>query len=170
MGGLGHLSPGRKWHDSPWPVVAAGNQCFSSRQSPAPGLQIYAKGDGTLAKDTKQASLWYRKAAESDSSDILNNVAWALATSEDPAIQDPAAALAYAQKAVNAEHGNPRAFILDTLAQAYYVNKQYENAFNTERKAIQVAGPEEKEKYNTQMEVYRLAVADQKLPKPRKRT
>ena len=131
---------------------------------------LYAKGDGTLAKDTKQASLWYRKAAESDSSDILNNVAWALATSEDPAIQDPAAALAYAQKAVNAEHGNPRAFILDTLAQAYYVNKQYENAFNTERKAIQVAGPEEKEKYNTQMEVYRLAVADQKLPKPRKRT
>lgn len=131
---------------------------------------VYATGESGVAKDTKQANLWYRKAAESDSADVLNNVAWALATSEDPAIQDPTAALTYAQRAVNAEHGNPRAFILDTLAQGYYVNKQYENALNTERRAIEVASPEEKEKYKTQLEVYRLALGDQKPPKRQKRS
>ncbi len=139
-----------------------GSQCYLA--------DLYAKGEGAIAKDTKQANLWYRKAAESDSSDILNNVAWALATSEDPEIQDPAAALAYAQRAVNAEHGNPRAFILDTLAQAYYANKQYENALNTERRAIEVAGPEEQEKYKAQLELYRLALADQKMPKSKRRS
>ncbi len=57
---------------------------------------LYEKGDSGLAKDAKQASLWYHKAAESSSADILNNVAWALATSDDPAMQDPTAALTYA--------------------------------------------------------------------------
>jgi hypothetical protein len=72
--------------------------------------------------------------------------------------------------AVNAEHGNPRAFILDTLAQAYYANKQYENALNTERRAIEVASPEEQEKYKAQLELYRLALADQKMPKSKRRS
>lgn len=83
---------------------------------------LYAKGEGSVEKDSRQAVRWYRKAAEGGSPDVLNNVAWVMATSPDPDIKDPAAALVYAQKAVSQEKGEPRTFILDTLAQAYFVN------------------------------------------------
>ena len=123
---------------------------------------LYAKGEEGLEKDSRQAVRWYRKAAEGGSPEVLNNVAWAMATSSDPDIKDPAAALMYAQKAVSQEKGEPRAFILDTLAQAYYANGQYEKALDTELKALATANPEDQKNLNMQIAVFRTALAVQK--------
>lgn len=128
---------------------------------------LYAKGEEGVEKDSRQAVRWYRKAAEGGSADVLNNVAWALATSTDPVIKDPAAALMYAQRAVSQEKGQPRAFILDTLAQAYFVNRQYEKALDTELKALASVKPEDQKDYNMKIAVFRTALALQKVQKQR---
>jgi len=49
---------------------------------------------------------------------ILNQMGWLHATAESPTVRDPAKALAYAQRAVEASKGGD-ANILDTLAEAY---------------------------------------------------
>jgi tetratricopeptide (TPR) repeat protein len=127
---------------------------------------MYEKGTG-LPKDAKQAVMWYRKAADQNSgekanADVLNNVAWALATSSEPEVRSPAAALEYAQRAVAAEKGQPRAHILDTLAESYYVNGRYDEAVKTEQRALQVAQPAEKANYLKQLEKYQQAFSGNK--------
>jgi membrane associated rhomboid family serine protease len=125
---------------------------------------VYENGSGGLAKDPAQALYWYRKAADHGSPDILNNVAWAMATSSDPGIRNPSAALDYAQRAVKAEKDKPRPHILDTLAAAYYVNEQYENAVKTEKQAIASVAAEDKNDYLTRLEKYQLALDNSKQP------
>ena len=127
---------------------------------------IYEKGNG-LPKDAKQAVLWYRKAADQSSgekanADVLNNVAWALATSSEPEVRSPAAALEYAQRAVAAEKGQPRAHILDTMAESYYVNGRYDEAVKTEQRALQLAPTAEKANYLKQLEKYQQALSGNK--------
>lgn len=123
---------------------------------------LYEKGGPGVPKDVKKAALWYSKAAEQGMADtpnpeLLNNVAWALATSSEPEVRSPAAALQYAQKAIAAEKGQPRAHILDTLAEAYYVNQRYEDAVKTEKQALGLASAAEKENYQKSLEKYELA-------------
>lgn len=120
--------------------------------------KMYESGDGT-PKDAKQAVYWYRKAADQGSADQLNNVAWAFATSSEPGVRNPEAALEYAQKAVKAEVDNPRPHILDTLAEAYYVNGQYKNAVQTEQRALGLVAAKEKETYVASLAKYQLALA-----------
>jgi hypothetical protein len=48
---------------------------------------------------------------------LLNNLAWILATSSDPALRDPDRAVDLAEEA--AASGEPEAGILDTLSVAY---------------------------------------------------
>ncbi len=67
--------------------------------------------------------------------EVMNNLAWLLLTSEDPAIRDPLKALTLARGAV-ALH--PRGYILDTLATAYWANGLLEEAVLAEEQAIQV--------------------------------
>jgi membrane associated rhomboid family serine protease len=130
---------------------------------------LYAKGDSGAEKDSRKAAFWYHKAAEKGSAVVLNNVAWVMATSPDPALKNPTAALTYAQRAVRAEQEKPRAFILDTLAQAYYANEQYEQALATEYRALASATPEEQKDYTLKIQTFKLALAvQQKLPKQRK--
>jgi membrane associated rhomboid family serine protease len=125
---------------------------------------MYEYGGGGLAKDPAQALYWYRKAADQGSPDALNNVAWALATSPEPGIRNPSAALDYAQRAVKAEKDKPRPHILDTLAEAYYVNEQYENAVKTEKQAIASTSEEDKNDYLTRLAKYQLALDGKKQP------
>ena len=122
---------------------------------------MYEKGDRGLPKDPAQAISWYQKAAEQQFPlGFLNNIAWSLPTSSDSALRNPKLALAYARKAVCADE-HPKPYMLDTLAEAYYVNQQYENAMNTEtenRKHLK------KGYYLVQLAKYKLAKADL-LPK-----
>jgi TPR repeat protein len=124
---------------------------------------LYEKGNGGVPKDTKQAAGWYRKAGDHASSenvnpDLLNNVAWALATSSEPEVRNPRLALEYALKAVAAEKGRPRPHILDTLAEAYFVNDKYDEAVKTEQKALDSTAPANKSGYLKSLEKYRLAL------------
>jgi membrane associated rhomboid family serine protease len=125
---------------------------------------LYEKGHAGVPKDVKKAAFWYGKAAQQGATgkpnpDILNNVAWALATSSEPGVRSPAAALEYAQKAIAAEQGHPRPHILDTLAEAYYANERYEDAVKIEKQAIGLASASEKENYQKSLEKYELAFA-----------
>ena len=62
-------------------------------------------------------------------------MAWFYATSKDPSYRNPSKALEYAQKAVSISQGKTPE-ILDTLAEAYYVNGHYDKAIETETKAL----------------------------------
>jgi tetratricopeptide (TPR) repeat protein len=128
--------------------------------------ELYEKGEAGLLKDPQQAVEWYRKAAEHGSPEILNNVAWAMETSSDPSIRDIPAALGYAHKAVNADKDHPKPYILDTLAYAYFLNQQFEEAITTEQRASELAGSEEKKEYLAKIKIYQLSLkVEKKLPK-----
>jgi tetratricopeptide (TPR) repeat protein len=65
-------------------------------------------------------------------------MAWLYATVEPPALRDPAKALAYALRAVEASGGTDANF-LDTLAEAYYANQEFDKAIDTEERALEIA-------------------------------
>lgn len=69
---------------------------------------------------------------------MLNNAAWTYATAQDASLRDPQKALAYARKAVAISKGE-KAFILDTLAEALYANGLFDEAVETEKKAVAMA-------------------------------
>ena len=69
--------------------------------------------------------------------EVLNNLAWLLATCENRQLRDPEKALAYARRAARLKTAP---HILDTLAESYYVNGDYRQAIETETKAIHLAG------------------------------
>jgi len=122
--------------------------------------KLYESGGRGIPKDDAQALFWYRKSVDHDDANALNNTAWAYATSTDPAIRNPAAALEYARKAVRLGKDHPVPNHLDTLAEALYVNQQYEEAVKTEQEAIAMVSPERKAAYVKQLEKYQLALDD----------
>ncbi|HJX83339.1 MAG TPA: tetratricopeptide repeat protein [Candidatus Angelobacter sp.] len=65
----------------------------------------------------------------------LNNLAWLYATTGDATLRNLPKALEYALQAVALEHAT-NAHPLDTLAEVYYVNRDYGNAVLSERKAL----------------------------------
>ena len=87
---------------------------------------------------------------------ILNHMAWFYATTEDPTLRDPAKALAYAQRAVEASNGGD-ANILDTLAEAYYANQEFDEAIETEERALELTPGVEA--LQNQLEKFRAAKA-----------
>jgi membrane associated rhomboid family serine protease/Tfp pilus assembly protein PilF len=70
-----------------------------------------------------------------DLAEAHNNLAWLLATSEDPKYRKPAEALEHARRAVELTHWKEASFI-DTLAEALYVNGQYPQAVAVQKKAL----------------------------------
>ena len=64
-----------------------------------------------------------------------NNLAWLLATADDPKFRNSAEALKQAQRAVELSHWKEATFI-DTLAEAFYANGQYQQAVATQKKAL----------------------------------
>ena len=84
------------------------------------------------------------KGSEADpgNAGILNQMGWLYATAEPATLRDPAKALAYAQRAVEASGGGD-ANILDTLAEAYYANRQFDKAIETEERALEIAPEQE---------------------------
>jgi len=66
----------------------------------------------------------------------LNNLAWLLATSEDTALRNPEAALELAMRAAAL---NPAPHVLDTLAESYFVNGNFQKAIEVEALALEKA-------------------------------
>jgi tetratricopeptide (TPR) repeat protein len=71
-----------------------------------------------------------------DNAKVLNNLAWLYATCEDEQFRNPKEALRLAEKAAQLEEA---AYILDTLAESYYINGMIEAAINAEKEAIRMA-------------------------------
>jgi Zn-dependent protease with chaperone function len=71
-----------------------------------------------------------------DNPQVLNNLAWLYATCEVERFRDPKKALKLAQKAAEIEK-SPH--ILDTLAESFYVNSQFEKAVEAEMGALDLA-------------------------------
>jgi Zn-dependent protease with chaperone function len=68
-----------------------------------------------------------------DQVNALNNLAWLYATSDDPLYRQPQQSLELALRAASI---SPEPHILDTLAEAYYVNGEIENAIKTSEKSL----------------------------------
>jgi len=88
------------------------------------------------AGDHAKAIGHYREALRDNPQFIeaANNLAWLLATTEQPGLRDPAAAIELAQTALEQDAGSPA--ILDTLAAAYAAAQRYADAVRTQRQAL----------------------------------
>ena len=89
---------------------------------------------------------------------ILNQMGWLYATAENPTVRDPDKALEYAQRAVEASNGSD-ANVLDTLAEAYYANQEFDEAIKAEERALEIAPG--LEAFQSQLEKFREAKANE---------
>ena len=80
----------------------------------------------------------------------LNNLAWLLLTSTEESYRDKERALVYAEKAISIERDD---YILDTYAEALFVNNRIESAVAAAREALAVAETK-KEYYQKQLEKF----------------
>jgi len=94
----------------------------------------------------------YERIIQMDPSQSMayNNLAWYLATAPYEKLRDPLRAIQLAKRAVELE---PSPMYLDTLAEAYYANGQYDKAVRIIEKAISNA-KERKDYYGGQLRKY----------------
>ncbi len=82
---------------------------------------------------------------------VLNNLAWLYATCEDKQFRDPYRALILAKKAASIEQ---TPYILDTLAESYYVNGMFEEAITAGKMALESA-PKNQKYFEDQLEKFK---------------
>ncbi len=68
-----------------------------------------------------------------DNAEALNNLAWLYATAEDQLLRNASKALMFARKAAELD---PKPHILDTLAESYFVNGDFQHALDTIDEAL----------------------------------
>lgn len=123
------------------------------KDEPNKALWLRLAGDMMVRKGMdSQALSAYDKALslKPSSPETLNNLAWLLLTSKDPGLRNPLRALALARSAANLQ---PRGFVLDTLAVAYWANGFTKEAIAIEKRAADV-NPAEKPYYLSQIEKF----------------
>ncbi len=98
-----------------------------------------------------KAASSYEKALELDprQPDVLNNLAWLLATTTDKEIFNPPRALELARRAATLKAS---AHILDTLAEALFVNGRIEEAIRVEKQAVAMAPAHQRQLYLRQLD------------------
>ncbi|SPF40077.1 Tetratricopeptide TPR_2 repeat protein [Syntrophobacter sp. SbD1] len=99
------------------------------------GGVLYEKGRYSEAESVLRAALMN----DPQNASVLNNLAWLYATGPSP-FRNPREAL---DLAIQAADLSPTADILDTLAEAYYINGRYADALATINEAISVGGPQQ---------------------------
>ena len=106
--------------------------------------------------DLQHAAQAYEKALAlaPDNPEILNNLAWVLATSRDASLRDPPRALNMAQKAI-AQKKAPH--IWDTLAECLFANGRVREAIEAEKKALAMK-PEDPSIYRDQLDKFKKAL------------
>ena len=122
-----------------------------ARQEPEKALWKRLLGDLMISRQLEaKAFEAYEQALalEPANPEIMNNLAWLLLTSVDPSLRDPGRALTLARSAVIIQ---PRGYIFDTLATAYWANELVEEAVASERQAI-IADPGQRKYYQAQIE------------------
>lgn len=90
--------------------------------------------------------------------EIMNNLAWTLVTKGNPSPRDKSRGLLLAERAVEL---SPSSHILDTLAEALYVNDRPEEALDIIDRAIERAGPKDDPAYlKKQREKFKQALGE----------
>ncbi len=87
---------------------------------------------------------------------VLNQMGWLCATAQNPTVRDPAKAISYAKRAVEASNASDPN-LLDTLAEAYYANQEFDEAIKTTERALEIAP--ESGALHRQLEKFREAKA-----------
>jgi tetratricopeptide (TPR) repeat protein len=114
--------------------------------TPPPPTDILVTAYATLGSVLTELKRWPEALAmmqqgvdlKVESAQLLNNLAWLYAVSEDTGIRDPKKAVELATKAVTiTRQRNPS--IIDTLAEAYFASGDKEKAVEYERKALSIA-------------------------------
>ena len=128
-------------------------QALEQRLAADPHNADYNMALGILAMedDNEPKAFDYLSAAlklDPQNPEALNSLAWLLATAKDPEIHLPQEALALALEAVKRA---PLPHIWDTLAEAYYVNGDYENALAAARAALQAKPRDRLDYYQEQL-------------------
>jgi tetratricopeptide (TPR) repeat protein len=93
-------------------------------------------------------------ALEPDDSHVLNNLAWVLATSPDEKLRDGKRAIELATKACELTKYK-EAHILSTLGAGYAETGDFQTAIQWSQKAVELAGEEQLEALNKELESYR---------------
>jgi len=109
-------------------------------------------------KNIKKAVLAYRQAIQTDPNHVraLNNLAWLYATCENINFNHPQKALELALQAASISE---EPHVMDTLAEAYYVNGNYSAAIRAEEQAL-VNAESNHTYYRSQIEKFRAAQYD----------
>lgn len=110
------------------------------RKNPDHAAARFMEGAALMALDRhKEALIVWQDLYERDPDHpaVLNNLAWLYATADDPALRNPEKAVELARRAALADPGHPA--IWSTLAQAYYVNRDFDRALTAARKALSLA-------------------------------
>jgi TPR repeat protein len=118
--------------------------------------QMYQRGGGSLKQDVGEALAWYRKSADQGYANAQNNAAILMLMNRSPEIRNPRGALDYASKAVAQYKYN--LIFLETLAEAYYVNEQFEQAVETMRQIMTIAPAEKMTGYTASLDRYQRAL------------
>ena len=107
-------------------------------------------------KDTEKAVSHWERALELDpeNPEILNNLSWILATSQDTPFFQPERALTLAEKAATLSQNG---YVLDTLAEAYHVNGKHRKALDAAEEALAAASGD-RSYYRKQVERFREIV------------
>jgi tetratricopeptide (TPR) repeat protein len=117
------------------------------------GDLYYRRQDFVEVQQAYEKSLALRP----DQPQVLNNLAWLLATCADERLRDPPRALALAQRAAELEQS---AFILDTLAESYFVNGRYAEAVEAAKRALALAKGD-RSHYEAQLQRFRQALEEE---------
>jgi Zn-dependent protease with chaperone function len=123
------------------------------RQEPENSLWLIFLGDFLQSrKMEKKAVDAYEKALQltPTNAEVNNNLAWLLLTAQETSIRDPIRALTLARTAALLKE---RAYILDTLATAYWANGLIAEAVATENRALRL-DPDNRAFYQAQLEKF----------------
>jgi Zn-dependent protease with chaperone function len=121
-----------------------------ARQEPERAVWQRMIGDLMINKKMEEKALEaYEKAfsLEPSNTEIMNNFAWLLLTSRNPALRDPARAFTLARSAATLLE---KGYVLDTLATAYWANGFPEQAIETEYRAMEI-DPGQRRYYQSQI-------------------
>ncbi|MFP3870564.1 MAG: M48 family metalloprotease [Syntrophobacteria bacterium] len=119
----------------------------------------FALGTLYFQKSNLEKAVYHLEAAlalDRGNPEIMNNLAWVLATTRESSLGEPDRALKLAKRAARA---SPKAYILDTLAEAYHATGQEKQALAAAKKALAAASGD-RSSYLEKVEKFRAFVED----------
>lgn len=119
---------------------------------------MYEAGSAGMVQDDVQAAFWFRKAAEKGDAEAQHGMARLCLTSTNPEVRDLRTGLEYARKAVSAHASDPA--FLSTLALAYSLAGQLEEAVKTQQQALALAPPARQAEYAERLKDYQRVLND----------